>query len=186
MDCIFHKIFKGRFLNMKNKWLVDISVLLIFGFILTGCATNASTDKGITYNSMEITSQPKSLKITGFPEPSVRTLAVITIRDGVNPWEKPPLASAGVSVRAGVTDYTFTLRVGDDPWNNDAETWTGSGECLIWLQVYRNDSWEPIVRQTRTEYPFVGGTNDVVNFTFTNEAPSVTFSFKDDFREMWW
>jgi hypothetical protein len=161
---------------MKEKLFVGIGVLFVIGFVLTGCATDGS--------SPEITPQLKSFTITGFPEPSVRTLAVITIRDGADPWEKPPLACAGAEVRAGATDCTFSLRVGEDPWNDDAADWTGSGDCLIWLEIYRND--QPNNLQSKTEYPFVGGTDDVKNFTFTNETPSVTFSFNDDFKEIWW
>ena len=164
---------------MKNKWLVGISVLLIFGFILAGCATNADIDNGIT-------PQPKTLTITGFPEPSVRTLAVIKIYDGADPWNKPVVASAGAAVRPESTDCTFSLHVGGDEWDNAAADWTGSGEYLIWLFIYRNDSWEPVGQQTMTEYGFVGGTNDIINYTFTDETPSITFSFSNDFKERWW
>jgi predicted small secreted protein len=31
---------KGRFLKMKNKWFMGIGVLLVFGFVLAGCATS--------------------------------------------------------------------------------------------------------------------------------------------------
>jgi hypothetical protein len=167
---------KGRFFEMKNKLFACIGVLLVFGFVLAGCTSNSP--------ALGTTPLPKSLTVTGFPEPSVRTLVVITIRDGADPWDKPPLASAGAEVRAGATDCTFSLRVGEDPWNDGAVAWTGSGECLIWLEIYRND--QPNNQQSKTEYPFVGGTDDVKNFTFTNETPSVSFSFQDDFKEIWW
>ena len=163
-------------METKNKLFVCVGILLVFGFVLFGCASSSPTPG--------TTPQLKSLTITGFPEPSVRTIAVITIRDGAEPWDKPPLACAGAEVRAGATDCTFSLRVGEDPWNDDAAAWTESGDCLIWLEIYRND--QPNNVQSKTEYPFVGDTDDVKNFTFANETPSVIFSFKDDFKKKWW
>ena len=112
---------KGRFLKMKNRWFVGIGVLLVFGFVLTGCATTngGGQQQQGGGGGGEPNNEPKTIVITGFNlDSQPEEMGAFLLID----WETGGPAGGGAS-RDGDT-CTIKLQKGGIPW-------TGTGEYFL-------------------------------------------------------
>jgi hypothetical protein len=158
--------YKEGVCEMKNKWFAGIGVLLVFGFVLAGCQTNPETSP-----QPETTPQPKSLTITGMP---AGYSANLIVEEEVEPYTRVAIGAANL----GEQDVTFNLVLGEDPWNNDAAPWTGSGEYIVQIIIWQtSDDGSP------KRYYYDSTVNP--KLIFTDETPSQTVAF-DLFKEPWW
>jgi hypothetical protein len=161
----------GRLLKMKNKWFLGIGVLLACGFILVGCASEANPSSGTT-------PQPKFLTITGVPAGYSAILGLSVY--GVEGRSDVAVAAGWLAdLGAGEHDITYSIHVGEDPWDN-AVPWTGSGEYVVWIDFFQSDS-----QDSKRTYFYGGGTGDIIPFHFTDKTPSKTVAW-NQFVEVWW
>jgi hypothetical protein len=115
----------------SKKYLVLWGTLVIgiaFGLVLAGCAsTGGAKDSAVAAKQLaaaEVPDEPKSIVITGFNLQG-KTDSHLTLRDGSGERvARSSFANPGTTI-------TFKLtadRQGQNPW-------TGTGECLIELEV---------------------------------------------------
>ena len=121
---MFFKInWKGRFLKMKNRWFVGIGVLLVFGFVLTGCATTNGGGQQQQGGGGEPNNEPKTIVITGFNlDSQPEEMGAFLLWD----WESGGPAGGGAG-RDGDT-LTINLMASGKPW-------TGTDECFLLFEV---------------------------------------------------
>jgi hypothetical protein len=131
---------------MKSKRFVGIGVLLVFGFILAGCATNGSS---------EDTSE-KIITITGLPE-------TITGEFGLGLKTSKDDSSTEIGGNAPIVNRSVTIWV----WYNTGSYWTnwhGTGDFYIECFSEEGANPDPSVYRTIKKIS-INSANTTVDFS---------------------
>jgi hypothetical protein len=137
-------------------------LVLVVALVLGGCDTDTP----------EITPPPKYLTITGLPS------GTINVYVGVDAFGQQNIACASAHLDGTKTEVTVSLKEpGDQYWLESHPKWTGSGDYILFINIYNVDSWDDA---DKTGYFYSDGQPIDVNmngtgrYKFKDESPRTT------------
>jgi hypothetical protein len=131
---------------MKNNKLFallgTLAFVLVFGFVVVGCATGSSpnTNEPESTTGSSPNNEPKSIKITGITFTDTNGAA------GVQLFREPKFGGNSIareeykSVQINDGELIADLKVSEG-WNSTDASWTGSGKYYICLMLAHANGW---------------------------------------------
>jgi hypothetical protein len=154
---------------MKTKFF--LSLFAFFSFVVLTCDIDGN-------KKQEIIPKPKYLTIKGLPE------GTINIYIGVDADRDQHVACALAHLDGETTEVTVALKeYGDEYWEDSHPKWTGSGDFILYVNVYDDDTW---AEENKTGYFYSDGdtissdmSSGLKRYNFNDESPRTTVDLNE-------